>query len=96
MSFGRKFAAPLGSRGSKDQRKATRKKVGANAWIRLGGGFAVRPCNVTDMSDTGVQITVLDAEPLPNEFTLLMSRNSAGRRARVKWRRGTKIGAEFV
>lgn len=96
MSFGRKLAAPLGLRNARDQRKATRKKVGANAWIRLGGGFATRPCSVTDISDTGVQITVLDAEPLPNEFSLLMSRGGAGRRARVKWRRGSKVGAEFI
>ena len=96
MSLGRKFAAPLGLRSSRDQRKATRKKVGANAWIRFGGSFAVRPCSVTDISDSGVQITVLDAEPLPNEFTLLMSKGGTGRRARVKWRRGSKVGAAFV
>lgn len=96
MSFGRKFTAPLSPHRGKDLRKATRKALGADAWIRLGSGFAVRACKVTDVSDTGVQITVLDAQPLPNEFTLLMSRNATGRRARVKWRRGAKIGAEFV
>jgi hypothetical protein len=52
---------------------------------------------VADLSATGVQITIAGAEALPNEFTLLMSQNAgAGRRARVKWRRGSKIGAEFL
>jgi hypothetical protein len=29
-------------------------------------------------------------------FTFLMSRDGRGRRARVKWRRGSQIGAEFL
>ena len=80
------------------KRKAERRKSGANAWIRLdGGGFAMRPCNMVDLSDTGVQITVHAAEAVPGVFTLLLSRDASfGRRARVKWRRGSQIGAEFI
>jgi hypothetical protein len=34
---------------------------------------------------------------VPGTFTLLMSRQAgSGRRARVIWRRGSQIGAEFV
>jgi hypothetical protein len=81
----------------KEPRKTSRKKVGAGAWVRLDGGFAVRPCILVDLSDTGVQITIDAAEALPSVFTLLTSRNGGlGRRARVKWRRGSKIGAEFT
>jgi hypothetical protein len=84
------------SRG-KELRKASRRKSDAKAWIRLDGGFAIRPCNVNDLSDTGVQITILAAETIPGVFTLLMSRDANfGRRARVKWRRGSQIGAEFI
>ena len=80
---------------SKDQRRAARKKVGADAWIR--NGFAIRPCQIVDLSDTGVQITLSTAQPVSSTFTFLMSRNSgSGRNARVKWRRGTQIGAEFL
>ena len=79
------------------KRKAERRKSGANAWIRLDGGFAMRPCNMVDLSDTGVQITVHAAETVPGVFTLLLSRDASfGRRARVKWRRGSQIGAEFI
>jgi hypothetical protein len=96
--FGRKPAGDSGSgHRSKNQRRAPRRSLGQDAWIRLDGGFATRPCKVTDLSDTGVQITIADAETLRNEFTLLLSRTAgSGRRARIRWRRGSKIGAEFV
>ncbi|MEA2872299.1 MAG: hypothetical protein QOH67_2275 [Hyphomicrobiales bacterium] len=80
---------------SKDQRASARKKVDADAWIR--NGFAIRPCQIVDLSDTGVQIRFSTAQAVSSTFTFLMSRNSgSGRDARVKWRRGTQIGAEFI
>jgi hypothetical protein len=98
-SFGRKLSYDFGGsiRKPKELRRSYRQKVGVKAWIRLDGGFAVRPCNVVDLSDTGVQITIPATEAVPGIFTLLMARNaSSGRRARVKWRRGLNIGAEFL
>jgi hypothetical protein len=57
----------------------------------------VRPCNVVDVSDTGVQISMAAAETVPGVFTFLTSRDAGlGRSARVKWRRGSQIGAEFI
>ena len=87
----------FGSTGtSKDPRRASHKKVVAHASIRLDG-FAVRPCTVVDLSDTGVQIRVGATQTVPKTFTFLMSRDSpSGRRAHIRWRRGTQIGAEFV
>jgi hypothetical protein len=73
-----------------------RRKLGVKAWIRLDGGFATRPCTILDLSETGVQIAVEAAESVPNNFVLLMSQDArTGRRAQVKWRSGSKIGAEF-
>jgi hypothetical protein len=97
-TFGRLLADHFSlSRKSKDQRKASRKTIGESAWIRLDGGFAVRPCNVIDLSDTGVQITIDAAESVPRIFTFMISRDSGtGRRVRIKWRRGSQIGAEFI
>ena len=83
-------------RSPKEQRKATRRKVGPNGFIRPDGGFAVRPCTVVDLSDTGVQISIDAAKSVPSTFTFLTTRTGAGRRAVVKWRRGTQIGAEFL
>ncbi len=65
-----------------------------NSWIRLEGSLT-RPCQVLDLSRTGVRLTVTNAHSLPNTFTLILSKNSSGRPARVKWRRGTEVGAEF-
>jgi hypothetical protein len=96
-AFGRKTTDHFGfAQKSRNQRRAPRRTLGQDAWIRLDGGFAVRPCKVTDLSDSGVQITIAEAETVRSEFTLLMSRAGTGRRARVKWRRGSRIGAEFV
>jgi len=57
----------------------------------------MRPCTIIDLSDAGVQIAVDAAESVTNNFVLLMSQDApTGRHARIKWRRGSKIGAEFV
>jgi hypothetical protein len=90
--------ALLGSSyGRKDLRKAARVKSGSTAWIRLDEGFAVRQCKVLDLSDTGVQITIDRPDTVAGTFRLLLSRSSGtGRRCRVKWRRGTRIGAQFL
>jgi hypothetical protein len=95
--FGFGLSSKFSSGGnSKDQRRASRKKGSSHAWIRLDG-FAVRPCTVVDLSDTGVQISIDAAQTVPKTFTFLMSRDSrSGRLAHIKWRRGTQIGAEFV
>jgi hypothetical protein len=79
----------------RDKRQTKRKPIGAAAYLRLGS-FAARPCTVLDLSETGVRISVDSAASIPAEFALLFSKNSQGRRARVKWRRGDQIGAEFI
>lgn len=84
------------TRTSKDKRKATRKAVGSGAWIRLDGGFALISCRVVDLSHTGVRVVVGGNKSVSGTFTLLMTRDAKGCRARVKWQRGSEIGAEFV
>jgi hypothetical protein len=82
-------------RKSSDHRQAARRNMGADGWIRIG--FAIRPCKIVDLSDTGVRISVTSAQTVPKTFALLTSRSiGAGRRAEVKWRRGTEIGAHFL
>jgi hypothetical protein len=67
---------------------------GDNTWIRPGGSLT-RQCQVLDLSRTGVRLAVTNADNLPNTFTLILSKNSSERPARVTWRRGTEVGAEF-
>jgi hypothetical protein len=85
------------ARKPREQRKSARRKTPkANAWIRMDGSFAVRPCTMIDMSESGVRFTVIGADKIAGTFTFLLSRDAgSGRRARVKWRRGTEIGAAF-
>ena len=82
----------------KNRRVSTRKGVNAQAWISLNGGFAVWPCTVINMSETGVRLAVAGPQSVPSAFTLRMSRNngSTGNAVRFKWRQGSEIGAVFV
>lgn len=79
----------------KNRRAAPRDRFdGRDTGVRLEGSL-VRRCQVLDLSRTGVRLAVTNADSLPDTFTLILSKNSGGRLARVKWRRGTEVGAEF-
>jgi hypothetical protein len=75
-------------------RRSTRRTSGSRAWIRLDRSFAVRPCRVLDLSATGARLSI-EGE-ITKSFVLLLSLNSAGRKARIKWRRGNQVGIQFV
>jgi hypothetical protein len=83
-------------RRSKDLRASSRRKVEKTGWIRLSGGFAIRKCEVIDISDTGARIAVAPHQSVPNSFSFMLQRGGEGRTAHVKWRKGTEIGLEFV
>jgi hypothetical protein len=93
------IGTPLGApQMARDARKAKRKKFGTRAWVRLEeGGFSVRPCTVVDMSDTGVRLEIDNPQLVTDPFVLVLSRTTGqSRRCRVKWRRGSHIGAQFI
>ena len=80
-----------------DARKTVRRKLGTKGWIRLDGGFSMRPCIVVDLSDLGVGISTQTPEVVTNPFVLVLSRESGQfRRCRVVWRNGPRIGAKFL
>jgi hypothetical protein len=56
----------------------------------------MRPCQLLDVSDTGVRIAVDPALRVPNDFVIVLSQGSPGRRAHIKWRNAKQIGAQFV
>jgi hypothetical protein len=81
----------------KELRKTPRAAIGSKAWIRFDDGFSVRACRLVDLSGTGIRIVVDAPRDVADRFSLLLSRDAApGRRCRVKWRKGSEIGAEFV
>ena len=80
----------------KDRRKNKRRPLGNLSWVRLDGSFAVRACKVLESSNTGVRLSLDRSDGLTEEFTLMATRGEVqGRRAKVKWRRGLQVGAEF-
>ena len=82
---------------AKESRKASRERMGTKVWIRFDDGFSVRACRLVDLSSKGVRIVVDAPYDVADRFSLLLSRNAApGQRCRVKWRKGTEIGAAFV
>jgi hypothetical protein len=81
----------------KDSRSSSREVKGTKVWIRFDDGFSVRACRLMDLSSTGVRIMVDAPHDVADRFSLLLSRGAApGRRCRVKWRKNSEIGAEFV
>ena len=83
-------------RKARESRAAKRMAVSQDAWIKLGGGFAVRSCKIVDWSQSGVRLRLSTDEALPSTFQVLFSRGAAGRACRLKWRRGKEVGAEYI
>jgi hypothetical protein len=97
MVFGRRQVdTTTTGRFAGNKRRAARVKSGATAWLRLDGGFAMRSCELLDVSDTGVRIAVDSSTRVPNDFVIVLSQGGQGRRAHVKWRNAKQLGAQFV
>ena len=79
-----------------ENRRAARRGSNNNAWIRPEGSFGLQPCQVVDISRTGVRLRIANLQKVPEKFLLLFSKFGAGHLARVKWRRGVQVGAELV
>ena len=78
-------------------RKYQRKHYGRPAWIDIGKATALRLCRVYDISETGAGLTLATDDALPEKFTLLFTPNGRpGRRCRVVWQDGHRLGCEFV
>jgi len=78
-----------------DNRRAPRRLCDTGAWIRPEGTFKIYGCRVSDISKLGVRLTLADVRSIPDRFIFFLADDDVGREARVKWRRGTQIGAEF-
>jgi hypothetical protein len=77
-----------------DKRRVSRRGCNMNAWIRREYS-GLHECRVLDLSQSGIRLTAMSAHTIPNNFVLLFAKDGIEQPARVKWRRGTQIGAEF-
>jgi hypothetical protein len=79
------------------KKREARKSLRQSGWITLEGGFAARQCVVQDISSSGAQIMVDDANVLPAKLRLAFARDArTGRNCEVVWRRGKSAGVKFV
>ena len=79
------------------KKREARKSLRQSGWITLEGGFAARQCVVQDISSSGAQIMVDDANALPAKLRLAFARDArTGRNCEVVWRRGNSAGVKFV
>jgi hypothetical protein len=95
MVFGGKIIGRLVGARRENQRRVPRRKSGTTGYVRLGS-FAKRACTVRDISVIGVRLNVPSAEEIPAVFEFLAAAGGSARRARIVWRRGNEIGAEFI
>lgn len=79
-----------------ERRKAARQVLQLNAIIERAPNLLPLSCLIVDMSVTGARISAPDTA-LPNDFTLLLSREGPVRRnCRVIWRSNFTVGVQFV
>lgn len=80
-----------------NRKRDVRRSIQQAGWITLDGGFAARPCNVLDLSNTGAKLVVDDASVIPKQMRLAFTRDArAARLCEVVWRRGKTFGVRFV
>ncbi|MBX9775751.1 MAG: PilZ domain-containing protein [Xanthobacteraceae bacterium] len=51
---------------------------------------------IVDISDTGAQIEVVDAQGIPDAFSLLIGQGAVKRICQLVWRSGDRLGVKFV
>jgi len=82
---------------SRDRRKARRSIVRHFGVILSGDGSTRFPCMLIDVSASGARLELRAPSKVPDEFTLLLSRDAAVRRkCKVSWRSEAAVGVQFV
>ena len=80
----------------KEKRVAVRKPFRHIGWIATPEDGVLLKCMVSDISETGARLDAADPEGLPDEFTLLLTRDAKMRRkCQVVWREGMQVGVHF-
>lgn len=80
-----------------EHRGSRRCHVLHGARIALADGSAVQSCRMLDISGTGACLQVKEADAVPDQFVLLLSRDGRlQRQCSVVWRSEKTVGVEFV
>ncbi len=82
---------------SRERRRNFRVEWNSPATIHDLERDLVRPCILSNFSNTGARITGVRADTIPNEFMLRITGGSGRtRKCRVLWRSDDTLGVEFT
>ena len=80
---------------AREKRKRRRVRVRHAAWIRTGNDAKPLACVLWDQSEDGARIAAPHCEKLPEVFTLVRDKQSS-RLCRVRWRKSSQVGVQFI
>lgn len=90
-------ALTLTSDGRPELRRSERTPSNYSARADFGDGSEPLPCLISDISNRGARLTLIDADEFPEKISLVLSYDGEVRqRCRVVWRDGARAGLEFV
>lgn len=82
---------------SVERRRSRRRSVVQFARIAHSDGSMSDPCMILDVSATGARLQLNGTTEIPDEFTLVLSRNGGvRRRCQIVWRDEFMLGVRFV
>lgn len=79
---------------SKENRQFSRKQIDLPVRIHTGDGSSIA-CLMSNMSQTGVCLTIDNPGALPEEFMLVL-KDDLNRWCKIQWRSKTQVGVKFV
>jgi hypothetical protein len=79
-----------------DKRKDLRRPMQYTAWVALADSKTPQGCVLSDISESGARLDIENAESVPDDFVLLLSRRGVPKRkCRVIWRTEHQLGVTF-
>jgi hypothetical protein len=82
---------------STEKRRGVRRIIAHGAMILNPDGSVLSPCTIMDVSATGARLKLQMPGQVPDDFTLLLSRNAKVRRkCETVWQSDTAIGVRFI
>jgi hypothetical protein len=81
---------------AEERRGFSRRKTVKGGQITFHHGNSTIESAIRNMSDGGAKLEVESTNGIPDDFDLTFSDGRPTKACRVRWRRGTSLGVEFV
>ena len=80
-----------------DMRLRPRRNVHTAAWIGFDGETRLQRCTLVDISEDGARLAIEEAEDLPDQFNLVLSRfGRPSHQCSVVWKVTDQVGVKFI